>query len=116
MKENNTIDVGGKIDTIIKMLGEAKHIINDDELQRRRLTLAQMRLNKLINDSRAEPTYYNNYVERNEIETITCPNDFYIYLDTDEIITTPEDLQRILDSGVGVRFAFTECGRDDNLF
>ena len=50
-------------------------------------------------------------IESNEAETITCPNNFYIYLDTDEIIATPEDLQRVLDSGVGVRFAFME-GKD----
>ena len=55
--ETKTIFVGEKIDIIIKKLVEAKYILGDNTLQRRRLTLAQMRLNRLIDDLKDETAH-----------------------------------------------------------
>ena len=55
--ETKTIFVGEKIDIIVKKLVEAKYILGDDKLQRRRLTLAQMRLNRLIDDLKDETAH-----------------------------------------------------------
>lgn len=46
-EEPKTINIGDRIDRIIELANEAKFIIGDVRKQRRRLTLAQMILNKV---------------------------------------------------------------------
>lgn len=50
----NTIYVGERIDKIIQKLNDAKCIMGDDKAQRRKLTMAQMSLNRLTSNLRAE--------------------------------------------------------------
>ena len=60
--EQKTINIGNRIDRIIELANEAKFIMGDDIKQRRKLTLAQSILNKLIDDLRDEDAnivYFN---------------------------------------------------------
>lgn len=52
--EQKTVNIGNRIDRIIELANEAKFIMGDDTKQRRKLTLAQNILNKLIDDLRDE--------------------------------------------------------------
>ncbi len=52
--EQKTVNIGNRIDRIIELANEAKFIMGDDIKQRRKLTLAQNILNKLIDDLRDE--------------------------------------------------------------
>lgn len=52
--EQKTINISNRIDRIIQLANQAKFIIGDDIKQRRKLTLAQNILNKLIDDLRDE--------------------------------------------------------------
>lgn len=60
-----TSSITHRIDRIIDLSNEAKHIMGDIKKQRRRLTLAQNILNSLIDDLRDEDTYdsINNFDE-----------------------------------------------------
>ena len=46
--DQRKIDVGHRIDRIIEILQESRHILSDDIKQRRRLTIAQMSLHNLV--------------------------------------------------------------------
>ena len=50
--KQKSFSIEHRIDRMIQMLGETKEISEDNTLQRRRLTLVQMKLSMLINELR----------------------------------------------------------------
>ena len=107
MKDDNTLNIGHRLDNIIDRLGAARLIWGDDEKLRQSLSLARLSLNRLIDDLRKEIEriiYFSDTPDEilanalaDGAETTYCPKDLYIHTYTP--INTPEDFQKALDNG-----------------